>query len=37
MALLVQAFVDEIVEELEDETLVEALEGMIADWLDDHA
>ena len=36
-ALLVQAFVAEIVEELEDEALVEALEGIIADWLETHA
>jgi Fe-S cluster assembly protein SufD len=35
--LLVQAFVAEIVEELEDEALVDALESMIADWLDTHA
>jgi Fe-S cluster assembly protein SufD len=34
--LLVQAFVQEIVEELEDEALVEALEGVIGDWLDTH-
>jgi len=36
-ALLVQAFVAEIVEELEHEALVEALEGIIADWLATHA
>jgi Fe-S cluster assembly protein SufD len=36
-ALLVNAFVAEIVEELEDEPLVEALEGVIADWLEKHA
>ena len=36
-ALLVQAFVAEIVEELEDEALVDALEGIIADWLETHA
>ncbi|TAA61713.1 Fe-S cluster assembly protein SufD [Shinella sp. JR1-6] len=36
-AMLVNAFVAEIVEELEDEPLVEALEGVIADWLDKHA
>lgn len=35
-ALLVNAFVAEIVEELEDEALVEALEGVIADWLEKH-
>ena len=33
-ALLVEAFVDEVVEELEDEALVEALENIIAAWLD---
>lgn len=33
-ALLVEAFVDEVVEELEDEPLVEALERIIAAWLD---
>ncbi len=36
-AMLVNAFVAEIVEELEDEPLVEALEGVIADWLDKRA
>ena len=36
-AMLVNAFVAEIVEELEDEPLVEALEGVIAEWLDKHA
>ena len=36
-AMLVNAFVAEIVEELEDEPLVEALEGVIAAWLDKHA
>lgn len=36
-AMLVNAFVDEIVEELEDETLVEALEGIISRWLENHA
>jgi len=35
-ALLVQAFVQETVEELEDEVLVEALEGVITDWLEKH-
>jgi Fe-S cluster assembly protein SufD len=35
-ALLVQAFVAEIVEELDDETLVEALENIIAGWLERH-
>lgn len=34
--LLINAFVAEIVEELEDEALVEALEGVIADWLETH-
>ncbi|WP_313528201.1 Fe-S cluster assembly protein SufD [Shinella sp.] len=36
-AMLVNAFVAEIVEELEDEPLVEALEGVIAVWLEKHA
>ncbi len=36
-AMLVNAFVAEIVEELEDEPLVEALEGIIAAWLEKHA
>ena len=36
-AMLVNAFVAEIVEELDDEPLVEALEGVIADWLERHA
>ncbi len=36
-AMLVNAFVAEIVEELEDEALVEALEGVISAWLDKHA
>ncbi len=35
--LLVQAFVAEIVEELEDEALVESLETTITDWLEAHA
>ncbi|MDO6963145.1 Fe-S cluster assembly protein SufD [Rhizobium alvei] len=35
-ALLVQAFVQETVEELEDEALVEALESVIQAWLDRH-
>ncbi|MVA23507.1 Fe-S cluster assembly protein SufD [Agrobacterium vitis] len=34
--LLIKAFVAELVEELEDEDLVEALEGVIADWLETH-
>ena len=36
-AMLVNAFVDEIVEELEDENLVAALEDIIANWLEQHA
>lgn len=32
--LLIEAFVDEIVEELESEALIEALEARIADWLE---
>jgi Fe-S cluster assembly protein SufD len=36
-ALLVQAFVQETVEQLEDATLVEALEGVIGEWLEKHA
>ncbi len=36
-AMLVNAFVDEIIEELEDEHLVEALEDIIASWLEHHA
>ena len=36
-AMLVNAFVDEIIEELEDEKLVEALEQIIASWLEHHA
>lgn len=36
-AMLVNAFVAEIVEELEDEKLVEALEGIISSWLERHA
>ena len=35
--MLVNAFVAEIVEELEDEALVEALEGVISAWLEKHA
>ncbi|MCF1492895.1 Fe-S cluster assembly protein SufD [Agrobacterium vitis] len=34
--LLIKAFVTELVEELEDEELVEALEGVISDWLETH-
>ncbi len=34
--LLVRAFVAAIVEELEDETIVEALEGVITNWLEAH-
>lgn len=36
-AMLVSAFVIEIVEELENEGLVEALEGVISAWLEKHA
>ncbi|WP_028744565.1 Fe-S cluster assembly protein SufD [Rhizobium mesoamericanum] len=36
-AMLVNAFVAEIVEELEDESLVESLEGVISAWLEKHA
>lgn len=36
-AMLVNAFVAEIVEELEDEALVEALEAIISNWLEKHA
>ena len=36
-ALLINAFVAEVVEELEDEALVEALEGVISTWLDKRA
>lgn len=36
-AMLVNAFVAEIVEELEDEALVEALEAIISNWLQKHA
>ena len=36
-AMLVNAFVAEIVEELDDETLVEALEDVISAWLEKHA
>lgn len=35
--LLVQAFVQETVEELEDEVLIEALESVIQAWLETHA
>lgn len=34
--LLINGFVAEIVEELEDEALVTALEGIISDWLEHH-
>ncbi|MEO1379699.1 MAG: SufD family Fe-S cluster assembly protein, partial [Pseudomonadota bacterium] len=34
--LLVEAFVDELVEELENEQLVEALEDRISNWLEAH-
>ncbi|AYD01192.1 Fe-S cluster assembly protein SufD [Neorhizobium sp. NCHU2750] len=36
-AMLVNAFVAEIVEELEDENLVEPLEDVISNWLEQHA
>ncbi len=36
-AMLVNAFVDEIVEELEDEGLIETLETIISVWLEKHA
>jgi Fe-S cluster assembly protein SufD len=36
-AMLVNAFVAEIVEELDDEKLVEPLEGVISAWLEKHA
>lgn len=36
-AMLVNAFVAEVVEELEDEPLVEALEAVISGWLEKHA
>jgi Fe-S cluster assembly protein SufD len=36
-AMLVNAFVAEVVEELEDEPLVEALEEVISGWLEKHA
>ncbi|PZM13181.1 Fe-S cluster assembly protein SufD [Rhizobium tubonense] len=36
-AMLVNAFVAAIVEELEDEAVVEALEGVISTWLEKHA
>ena len=35
-SLLIEAFVDEIVEELEDEALIAALEARIAAWLEAH-
>jgi len=35
-AMLIYAFVAEIVEELDDEALVEALEGIISGWLEHH-
>ena len=35
--LLVKAFVAEIIEELEDEALVEALEARLQDWLEKNA
>ncbi|MGU3576499.1 Fe-S cluster assembly protein SufD [Brucellaceae bacterium C25G] len=35
--LLIKAFIAEIIEELEDESLVEALETILSDWLAKHA
>lgn len=35
-ALLINAYVAEVVEELDDEALVEALEGTISDWLENY-
>ncbi|MFK4825649.1 Fe-S cluster assembly protein SufD [Paenochrobactrum sp. BZR 588] len=35
--LLVKAFIAEIIEELENESLVEALEAILSDWLEAHA
>jgi Fe-S cluster assembly protein SufD len=35
-ALLVKAFIAEIIEELEDETIVDTLEGMLDDWFAEH-
>ncbi|PWL17973.1 Fe-S cluster assembly protein SufD [Falsochrobactrum shanghaiense] len=35
--LLIKAFIAEIIEELEDEPLVEALEDILSDWLTTHA
>ena len=35
--IMVNAFVAEVVEELEDEPLVEALEEVISNWLEKHA
>ncbi|WP_266035291.1 Fe-S cluster assembly protein SufD [Brucella intermedia] len=35
--LLIKAFIAEIIEELEDETLVEALEEVLSNWLASHA
>ena len=34
--LLVKAFVAEIIEELENESIVETLEGMLDDWFAEH-
>jgi Fe-S cluster assembly protein SufD len=36
-AMLVKAFIAEVVEELEDDRLVEALESRLSDWLERHA
>ena len=35
-ALLINAFVAEVIEELDDEAIVEALEAVISDWLEHH-
>jgi Fe-S cluster assembly protein SufD len=35
--LLIKAFIAEIIEELEDETLVDALESVLSNWLAIHA
>lgn len=36
-SLLVNGFVDELIDEIENEELVEALETLVAQWLEDHA
>ena len=35
--MLVNAFVAEVIEELDEENLVEALEAVISNWLEKHA